>query len=101
MFPEYTAVIECVPTDRDDVANMAWWVDALIFRVASVAFPFLNFTEPLIAAPAGGTTVAVKVTDLPWVEGLREEAKVVVVAPLVTVCVSTFEVLPASFALPA
>jgi len=101
VLPLYTAVMECVPTLKVDVANVALKVDVLTFMVASVAVPFLNVTVPLTDTPDGGTTVAVKVTDLLRVEGLSEETRAVVVAALFTVSVSTAELLAASLLLPA
>ncbi len=43
--------------------------------VPSVAVPSLNVTSPVGDVPV---TVAVKVTDVPYVDGFREEATVVV-----------------------
>jgi protein involved in polysaccharide export with SLBB domain len=47
-----------------------------------------------------GDTVAVKVTDWPDVDGLADGESVVVVRIWLTVCVTLFEVLPASFVSP-
>jgi hypothetical protein len=99
--PPYTAVIDAVPTEIEEVANIAASVVALTAAVPSVVVPALKVTVPLTAVPAGGTTFAVKVTELPRVEGLGEEASVILVAALLTVSVSAAEVLPVSPALPA
>ena len=63
--------------------------------VPSVVAPSLNVTVPLgVPAPGDAAlTVAVKVTDWPNTDGLNEDASVVVVSALVTVCVRTDEVL--------
>jgi hypothetical protein len=45
-------------------------------------------------------TVAVKVTAVPEIDGLFDEATEVELAALFTVCVRTGEVLPAKFASP-
>ena len=99
--PPYVAVIEPVPTAKAEVANVALWVEASTVRVPSVTVPFLNVTVPLTDPPDAGITVAVKVTDPPWVEGLRDDARAVVEAALFTVSFSAAEVLPASSPLPA
>jgi len=54
-----------------------------------------NCTVPVgVPLPAGFTvTVAVKVTGWPKTEGLAEELTVVVVAAMLTVCVTPAEVL--------
>src|SRR5689334_5581609 len=99
--PPYTVVIDAVPTGRAEVANVAAWVVALTGAVPSVMVPALKVTVPLTAMPAGGTTVAVRVTELPRVEGLGDEASVTLVDAWLTVSVTAAEVLPVSLALPA
>jgi hypothetical protein len=47
-----------------------------------------------------GATLAVKVTDCPKIDGLSEEAKVVVVVALVTTWLAVFDVLLAKFESP-
>lgn len=55
-----------------------------------VVLPSLNVTVPVAVA---GVTVAVKVTEEAYVEGFNDEASATVVLTLLTVCVSTDEVL--------
>jgi hypothetical protein len=47
-----------------------------------------------------GDTVAVKVTEVPYVEGFSDDASVVVEVSLFTVCVTADEVLLLSFVSP-
>lgn len=89
--------MECVPTDRDEVLNVA--LPLLSVTVPSVEEPFLKVTVPA-GVPPLEVTAAVKVTDWPDVDGLREEVSEVVVLALLTVCVSTGEVLLAKSVLP-
>jgi hypothetical protein len=49
---------------------------------------------------AGDVTVAVKITADPALDGLFDEATVVVLVALFTVCVKVAEVLPAKFVSP-
>ena len=62
----------------------------------------LNVTVP-VGVPAPGETkftVAVKVTDCPETDGFAEEATVVVLLALLTVCMEFVEVLALKFASP-
>jgi hypothetical protein len=77
--------------------------------VLYVAFPLLSVPVPRVVVPslkvtvpvaAEGDTVAVKVTDVWYVEGFSDDATVVVVLALFTVCVSVDEVLLLSFVSP-
>src|SRR5712691_11100062 len=79
------AVIEWLPTDREEVAKVA--APPLSVPVPRVVKPSLKVTVPLgVPAPgATGLTVAVKITDWPNTEGLAEEVTVVVVSALLTV----------------
>jgi hypothetical protein len=63
--------------------------------VPRVAAPSLKVTVPVGVLVAGNTaaTVAVNVTDCPNTLGVPDVATVVVVLALLTVCVSTAEVL--------
>ena len=91
--PEYTAVIECAPWVSTDVEIVAFPLASV--AVPTVVAPFFNVTVP-VGAPLPGatvTTVMVKITDLPRVDGLSEEFRVVELAALLTVSVSTAEVL--------
>jgi hypothetical protein len=65
--------------------------------VPSVVVPSLNVTVPVASE---GVTVAVSVTDKPYVDGFAEEVSVTVVFALLTVWVSTDDVLPLSLASP-
>ena len=69
--------------------------DAFKVLEPSVLLPSLNVTVPPgIAVPGAlATTVAVKVTDWPFLDGLREEITVVVVASLFTVWVNVEDTL--------
>jgi hypothetical protein len=57
----------------------------------------LNVTVPVAVE---GVTVAVKVTEVWYVEGFSDDATVVVVFALFTVCVSVEDVLLLSFVSP-
>ena len=91
--PEYTAVIECAPWVNADVAIVA--IPLASVTVPTVVAPFLNVTVPVGVALPGATvtTLIVKVTDLPSVDGLSEEVRVVELDALLTVSVSTADVL--------
>ena len=69
----------------------------LIEPVPSVVLPSLKVTVPVAAE---GETVAVNVTDDPYVDGFADEASVSVVLALFTVWVRVEEVLVLSFASP-
>jgi hypothetical protein len=62
----------------------------LIVPVPSVVVPSLNVTVPVAVV---GDKVAVNVTDVPNPDGFADEASVVVVVALLTVCVNVDEVL--------
>src|SRR6266516_4415702 len=91
--PPYDAVIEGDPTANVEVVNVAVPPDRV--PVPSVVAPSRKVTVPLgLPAPgATGATVAVKVTLCPKTDGLADEATVVVVLALLTVCVKTALVL--------
>jgi hypothetical protein len=67
-------VIGCEPTARVDIFNVAF--PPLRLPVPIDVPLSLNVTVPVAAL---GLTVAVKVTALPYVEGLRLEERLVVV----------------------
>jgi hypothetical protein len=75
-------VIECEPTARVEVAN-----------VAVSGFNPLSVPVPIV--------VAVNVTELPYVEGVPDVATAVVVLAWFTVCVTVFDGLAAKLAVPA
>jgi len=75
-------------------------------EVVTVVLPFDRLTVPRTVAPAvkvtvpvgvtvEDTTVAVNITELPWVDGFAEEATVVVVVARFTTSASVAEVLVA------
>jgi len=82
------------------------WEPAAKPEVEKVAIPPLNAPLPKVIAPSkkvtvplavAGETVAVKVTDCPGVDGLRLDARPIVVLVLVevfTVCVRMGEMVP-------
>jgi hypothetical protein len=90
----YVAVIAWLPTVRVEVLKVAWPVLSSGTEDPRGLIPSLNCTVPQVtAALPGPVTAAVKVTLWPYTEGLDEGAMVVVVAALLTVCVSAGEEL--------
>lgn len=81
--------MECDPAVRVEVLRVAF--PLLIVPVPSIVLPSLNVTVP---DAVDGDIVAVNVTDVPYVDGFLDEATVIVVFALFTVCVSTDDVLP-------
>jgi hypothetical protein len=88
--PPYTAVIECAPTARELVVNVAK-PEPFNGPVPRVVAPSLNVTVP-VGVPEPAVTAAVKVTGEPNVAGFALEVKVVVVV-CITFCVKTADVL--------
>ena len=90
-----------MPRLRLDVEKVAWPEEFRVL-VLSVFVPSLNVTLPAGTAVPGAlaTTVAVKVTDWPCLEGLSDEVTELVVPSLLTVCVKAEEVLGLKLALP-
>ena len=84
--PLYTALIESVPTARAVVAHAAVREEvSVIAEQPLIAVPFeLNETVPVGVGGPAGVIVAVKVTDLPAVDGFRLDTSVVVEAALTT-----------------
>jgi hypothetical protein len=72
-------VIECVPTVNAETTNCAEF-DESVAEPSEVA-PSMNVTAPVAVVPAGGRTVAVKVTLWSKAEGFALELMVVVVDP--------------------
>jgi len=91
-------VIECAPPASAEVESVA--VPPLSMPVPSVAAPSWNVTVPVGAPVADDITVAVKVTAVPKIDGLFDEATEVELAVLFTVCIRVGEVLAAKFASP-
>ena len=71
------------------------WPEALTVTLLDVEPSNVKVTVPVrVPAPgATGLTVAVKATGWPTTDGFGEDASMVVVSALVTVCVRTDEVL--------
>src|SRR5712692_296323 len=94
--------MECVPPVRLGVTS--WAIakpgpPAPNGMVPRVVPPSLKVTVPVGEGP-DPVTVARKVTELPYVEGLGEDVTTVVVGALVTTWVRTGEVLPVKLASP-
>ena len=84
--PLNTAVIECGPTDKDDVLSIA--VPPLNVAVPNVVAPSLKVTVP-VGEPAPGATTetaAVNVINCPKTDGFALDATVVDVSALFTTC---------------
>src|SRR5690349_5032960 len=94
----YCAAIECEPTPREVVANVAWPAASSVPLPIWVA-PSKNRTAP-VGVPPVLVTDAVNVTDWPTEAGLADEATVVVVLAGFTVWFSAADPLPAKVALP-
>jgi hypothetical protein len=72
----------CVVTERVDVVSVAWPPET--FPVPIWAPLSKKVTVPVSPVPVVGVTVAVKVTDWPEVEGLRELCRLRLVGALFT-----------------
>ena len=88
--PPYTMVMECVPTARVDVVNVA--LPLLSVPVPNTVVPSLKLTVPVGIPEVAGLTVAVKVTVWPNIDGFAEGTTDVEVAALFTVNVAAFDV---------
>ena len=78
--PPYTAVIECAPPARLAVERVATPA-ALSADEPRVVVPSLKLTPPVgVPVPEEDVTVAVNVTDWPYVEGFKDETSVVALA---------------------
>ena len=95
--PLYVAVIECAPTVRVLVATIA--TPPVNVLVANATPPFLNVTVPE-GVPAVAVVVAVNVTESPYVDGFNDDANVIVIFALLTVCETAAEVLALNVASP-
>ena len=62
--------------------------------VPIVVVPFLKVTVPVGVPEVAGVTVALKVTFMPWVDGLSEETTLVMVEAACTTSDTADEVLP-------
>lgn len=94
----YCAVIECEPTDREAMANVAWPAASSV-PLPICAAPSKNRTAP-VGVPPVLVTDAVNVTDWPTEAGLAEDATAVAVLAGLTVWFSAADPLPAKVALP-
>ncbi len=85
--------MECTPAASAEVLNVATPPDKV--PVPRIVVSSINVTVP-VAVPVAvdETTVAVKVTELPKVDGLESDEILVVVAALFTVCERTVDVDP-------
>ena len=86
--PEYTALIESVPTESELVMHAAVLdVNTVTAEHPLMAVPFeLNETVPVGVGGPAGVMVAVNVTDSPAVDGFKLDTRVVVDAALYTTC---------------
>ena len=86
--PEYTALIESVPTASELVTHAAVLdVNTVTAEHPLIAVPFeLNETVPVGVGGPAGVMVAVKVTDCPAIEGFKLDARAVAEAVLFTTC---------------
>jgi hypothetical protein len=85
--------MECVPTERIDVAKLA--LPELKVAVPNVAMPSRKVTLPVGVPEPGATalTVAVNVTNCRNTAGFTEETTTVEVLARFTVCVMAADVL--------
>src|SRR5580658_2184914 len=93
--PPYTTVIECVPTDREDVLKVAT-PEPFSVAVPRTVVPSSNVIVP-VGVPEPGAlavTVVVNVTDWPKSDGLAEVVTVVLVPSSLTVWLTADDVLP-------
>ena len=81
-------MIEWDPADKEEVLYVA--VPLLSVPVPKVVVPSLNVIVPVAAE---GVTMAVNVTEVPYVEGLADEVTATVEFALFTTWFSTDEVL--------
>ena len=86
LFPEYAAVIGCVPTASEDLVIVA----TPPLRVADpiTVVPSLNATFPVAVFGPAEVTLAVKITGWPWVEGFGLEVRLVIVGSRLTTWVT-------------
>src|SRR5262245_22563265 len=70
--PAYSAVTTCVPTDKEDVAELVATPPARAIGLPKLLPSTLNCTLPL-GVPPVPVTVAVNVTGWPKTEGFAEE----------------------------
>ena len=83
-----------MPTVKAEVTNVAFLVVVFTAPVPRVIEPSLKVTVPLTAPPDTGVIAAVNVTVCPWLDWLSDEARVVAVLALLTICFRPAEVPP-------
>ena len=93
--PAYTAVTMCCPCVSAEVWSVARPLLSSV-PVPRVVEPSMNVTVPVGVPPPGAIalTTAANVVAWPAVAGLGEALTVTVVLALLTVCVTTAELLP-------
>jgi len=89
-----------VPTAKLDLVILAWCVEALSAAVPMTVPPSLKFTFPVGLPANAGLTVAVKVIAVPWVTGLPEDRRAVVVFARFTCSLTLLEVLAPNLDVP-
>jgi len=109
VFTVCISVPEMLPLKLLSPLKLAWmeWLPTLRLEVERVAMPPLRVALPMFVSPSkkltiplavAGVTLAVRVTNCPELDGLRLEARLVLVAllapPVFTVCVRVGEALP-------
>ena len=90
--------MECVPANSDAVENAAW-PDALSVTTPIGLPPSVNVTVP-VGVPLIELTVTVKVSGCPNRDGLRFDARVVVVPKLFTTWFRGLDMLVLKLVLP-
>src|SRR5439155_905658 len=90
--------MECVPTARVDVVNVA--LPLLSVPVPNTVVPSLNVTVPVGVSVVDDFTVAVKVTGFPCFEPSRRSSEHYRINQGLTVCVNAGDVLPTKFVSP-
>jgi hypothetical protein len=98
VLPLYVAAMVCVPSASIESVNSA--LSPLTLTVPRVFVPSRKVTVPVTVPPNSGTTVAVKVTACPKVDGFNEELNDVVLSALATTWTTALDVLAAKFASP-
>lgn len=97
--PAYTAVMLLCPGGNFEVVYLA--VPDVSGTVARRVVPFRYLILPVgVPPPDCGDTVAVKVTDLPFTEGFKDDTSVVVVIALTTTWDKGADVLEAKLESP-
>ena len=90
--------MDFVPADSKTLLKIA--CPPLSLTLPMIAVPFLNVTVPVGVPLYCGTTVAVKVTHWPTLEGFTDETRVVVLVAWFTTWFRAGEELAAKFVSP-